>query len=1009
MPLAASFRKKATMLDPATAATGTTAAAGESNVLQVGDRIDLLKSGWTNCGIIRYRGPLKGVPNSHNKIFLGIELDEPNGKNNGSIGGYQMFECDTNCGVFCRPQIVRRAYASSSTASPQNSSATTVSAAGSATTSNNNNNNNNKRRPLPQRPNPSSGRSENDRRSMNTTTPRGKRSVTNGDKNTTPSPLSTSNSNNSHFNSNSNNNNHSTTNSSGGRKKKNQRTISSATSSKHMHRGRRTFDPSLSRIPGIKGLVNLGNTCFVNSVLQNINNLPPVRDYYLNSLLTDVAVTTKTTSNKNTDSMSGALTTEMQSFVRNMWLTKEPVLAPKNVFMELCKRVPRFGNRQQQDAVEALRYLFDGMDAEAIKKEEHLKKIDNIDNGIADSSSLSDENSNPSINNASNNSSNNVSPLSPQPCGLAVAKTGLVAEIFSGTLCSEISCDHCQNVSRVKERYSDLSLPIPSSLLKTKNKRNGSRINRKNVATQQNKTTEPLPPSTFSPSTPSQLPVVAADGAAPIDVDHEIAKEMQKEMEEQELRRNEEREAFEKELLSKQKNGTSISNKPEPDNNNDNTSVKPPVTTFAPRSPPPTEHDSSESGIETCMNHFFANEILEGRDCDHCSTRSNARRRYVLNDPLPKVFVIHVKRFAQTLTGRLKKINNYVSYPNELNVDKYCSKKRKTNNDSTSSATSSTTNHDYILSGVVVHGGTLHGGHYSAFIRHVSKKEEKGDGDDSTVEGGDNQQVDWIYISDARVRMATKEEALQRHGAYLLFYTRKDVATESPQSIPSDMLEKYTSIADVDSITAQLERQTLNGSGSKNKRKIGERRSERGRSNNKANKLSLSNISSTNDHKDAPPSPPTPSNNRINSSNGVQFPPVQQENTRKKRSPALLPVAPAQKRSNQIKANQIKRTPPSTSKNSVNKCSSLPRLGGSNSSSRINRTVAPVAAGKVDEQKVNEILKRRENRLQQRIVSSPSKENAPHENIPQQPAAVKANAKQWLKLLKKKKPAARPQ
>jgi hypothetical protein len=48
------------------------------------------------------------------------------------------------------------------------------------------------------------------------------------------------------------------------------------------------------------------------------------------------------------------------------------------------------------------------------------------------------------------------------------------------------------------------------------------------------------------------------------------------------------------------------------------------------RTPPPTMHDSAESGIETCMNHFFASEVLEGRDCDACEKRSDARRRYVL-------------------------------------------------------------------------------------------------------------------------------------------------------------------------------------------------------------------------------------------------------------------------------------------------------------------------------------------------------------------------------------------
>ena len=66
----------------------------------------------------------------------------------------------------------------------------------------------------------------------------------------------------------------------------------------------------------------------------------------------------------------GALTAEMADFVRNMWLQQDkPVLNPKSLFMELCSRVPRFGHRQQQDAVEALRYLLDGLDNEALKVE----------------------------------------------------------------------------------------------------------------------------------------------------------------------------------------------------------------------------------------------------------------------------------------------------------------------------------------------------------------------------------------------------------------------------------------------------------------------------------------------------------------------------------------------------------------------------------------------------------------------------------------------------------------
>ena len=72
---------------------------------------------------------------------------------------------------------------------------------------------------------------------------------------------------------------------------------------------------------------------------------------------------------------------------------------------------------------------------------------------------VSDENIMP----ASSSSPTGPAALSPQPCGPKIAKHGLVADIFSGILCSEISCDNCGVTSRVKERFSDVSLPIPAT------------------------------------------------------------------------------------------------------------------------------------------------------------------------------------------------------------------------------------------------------------------------------------------------------------------------------------------------------------------------------------------------------------------------------------------------------------------------------------------------------------------------------------------------------------------
>lgn len=53
-------------------------------------------------GTVRYVGPLGTKPG----VFVGIELDEPLGRNNGSFEGKKLFECEENHGVFIRPKEV---------------------------------------------------------------------------------------------------------------------------------------------------------------------------------------------------------------------------------------------------------------------------------------------------------------------------------------------------------------------------------------------------------------------------------------------------------------------------------------------------------------------------------------------------------------------------------------------------------------------------------------------------------------------------------------------------------------------------------------------------------------------------------------------------------------------------------------------------------------------------------------------------------------------------------------
>ncbi|XP_026943809.1 kinesin-like protein KIF13B isoform X2 [Sagmatias obliquidens] len=61
--------------------------------------------GTTKTGIVRYVGPT----DFQEGTWVGVELDLPSGKNDGSIGGKQYFKCNPGYGLLVRPGRVRRA------------------------------------------------------------------------------------------------------------------------------------------------------------------------------------------------------------------------------------------------------------------------------------------------------------------------------------------------------------------------------------------------------------------------------------------------------------------------------------------------------------------------------------------------------------------------------------------------------------------------------------------------------------------------------------------------------------------------------------------------------------------------------------------------------------------------------------------------------------------------------------------------------------------------------------
>ncbi|XP_039275476.1 ubiquitin carboxyl-terminal hydrolase 16 [Nilaparvata lugens] len=187
--------------------------------------------------------------------------------------------------------------------------------------------------------------------------------------------------------------------------------------------------------------------------------------------------------------------------------------------------------------------------------------------------------------------------------------------------------------------------------------------------------------------------------------------------------------------------------------------------TLAPR----YQCEEGECSVLSCLNHFTAIEMMAGNNkagCDMCTKRhnkgkekdaktvyTNSTKRLLISKP-PPILILHLKRF-QVQMRSFRKLSCHVTFPLVLDIAPFCSKSCE------KLLEKGQTQLLYSLYGVVEHSGTLHGGHYVAYVK-VREGEQK---PNQPREGS------WYYISDSHVS-PVKEEAVLRTQAYLLFYER---------------------------------------------------------------------------------------------------------------------------------------------------------------------------------------------------------------------------------------------
>ncbi|XP_057689914.1 ubiquitin carboxyl-terminal hydrolase 45 isoform X3 [Corythoichthys intestinalis] len=201
-----------------------------------------------------------------------------------------------------------------------------------------------------------------------------------------------------------------------------------------------------SALTPVKGINNLGNTCFFNAVMQNLSQThmlidliqevkekgyklricPPVESH----LAPLVAMLPS----------PEPLTAAMLLFLQCMKEPGKGPVNPKILFNQLCQKASRFKGYQQQDSQELLHYLLNSIRVEETKR---------VKSGILKA-----------FNNPTEKTANEETRRQVKAYGKEGVKMNFIDRIFVGELTNTIMCEECEHISTVREAFIDISLPI---------------------------------------------------------------------------------------------------------------------------------------------------------------------------------------------------------------------------------------------------------------------------------------------------------------------------------------------------------------------------------------------------------------------------------------------------------------------------------------------------------------------------------------------------------------------
>lgn len=199
-------------------------------------------------------------------------------------------------------------------------------------------------------------------------------------------------------------------------------------------------EPAIEK--GVTGLINLGNTCFMNSSIQCLSNVPGFCQLFRR----DDAQFSALLNRDNAMGTGGKLAEDCSELLKKMWSGDYSYVAPKNLKYTLGNFAPQFSGYRQQDAQELLAFLLDGLHEDF--------------NEVAMKPYFSDQ----LIFSGSDVDGPEAAAVGAESWSRHLARNkSEIVELFDGLLRSRLQCPSCETLSVTFDPFRYLSVPIPDA------------------------------------------------------------------------------------------------------------------------------------------------------------------------------------------------------------------------------------------------------------------------------------------------------------------------------------------------------------------------------------------------------------------------------------------------------------------------------------------------------------------------------------------------------------------